>query len=61
MEVTKGLRYRVNTSVSVKGIITWDCTCDGEGFTQEEILAESDKLVEALKLRYPAPIDPVSK
>uniref|UniRef100_A0A6M3LD17 Uncharacterized protein n=2 Tax=viral metagenome TaxID=1070528 RepID=A0A6M3LD17_9ZZZZ len=53
----KSLRYRVNVSTSVKGIKTWDCTVDGQGFTKEEILAESDKLVEALVTRYPAPTE----
>lgn len=57
MEVTKSLRYRVNVSTSIKGIKTWECTCDGEGYTQEEILAESDKLVKALEQHYPAPME----
>ena len=55
MEQTKSLRYRVNIAVSVKGVKTWECTCDGEGYSQEEILAESDKLVSELTDRYPAP------
>jgi len=52
-EVTKSLRYRVNVSTSVKGIKTYECTVDGEGFTMEEVLAESDKLVAELSRRYP--------
>ncbi len=52
----KSLRYRVNVSISVKGQRTWECTTDGEGFTQEEILTESDKLVKALESRYPPEI-----
>jgi len=47
------MRYRVNISTSVKGVKTWDCTVDGEGWTQEHILEESDKLVKALEMRYP--------
>lgn len=57
MEVTKSLRYRVNISTSVKGIKTFDCTVDGEGFTMDEVLAESDKLVAELMKRYPAPAE----
>ena len=56
MEEQKSLRYRVNVSISVKGQKTWDCTADGEGYTQEEILTESDKLVAQLERRYPAQI-----
>ena len=26
MEIEKSLRYRVNTSISVKGVVTWDAT-----------------------------------
>jgi len=57
MEATKSLRYRVNISTSVKGVKTFDCTVDGEGFTMDEVLAESDKLVAELMKRYPAPIE----
>jgi len=57
MEVTKTLRYRVNVSTSVKGIKTFECTVDGENFTMEEVLAESDKLVKELMKRYPAPME----
>ena len=51
------LRYRISISTSVKGIRTWDCTVDGEGFSQDEILERSDGLVAALEVRYPAPIE----
>lgn len=57
MEVTKSLRYRVNVSTSVKGVKTFECTVDGEGFTMDDVLAESDKLVKALNERYPAPLE----
>lgn len=53
MEEQKQLRYRVNVSTSVKGIKTWDCTVDGTGYSQEEILEQSDQLVKALEKRYP--------
>ena len=56
-EVTKSLRYRVNVSTSVKGVKTFECTVDGEGFTMDEILAESDKLVAELTKRYPPPLE----
>lgn len=58
-------RYRVNTSISVKGQITWDCTVEFEDCPMEDmtvsdgrewqriILAESDDLVAELKKRYP--------
>jgi len=46
----------VQVSTSVKGIKTWECTVDGEGFDQKEILARSDSLVEALERRYPIPV-----
>ncbi len=49
----QSLRYRVNVSISVKGVETWDCTTDGVGYTEEEILQRSDSLVAKLELRYP--------
>lgn len=55
-EVQKSMRYRVNVSTSVKGVKTFDCTVDMEGYEMAEVLAESDKLVKALELRYPAPV-----
>jgi hypothetical protein len=52
-EVPRSLRVRVNISVSVKGVVTWDATCDGQGYTRDEVLAESDALVAELQARYP--------
>jgi len=49
----KGLRCRVNVAISTKGVITWDSTVDGTGYTRAEVLAESDSLVAELKARYP--------
>ena len=53
MEEEKSIRYRVNVSSSVKGILTFDCTVDMLNFTMDEVLAESDSLVSKLKIRYP--------
>jgi len=53
MEIQKSLRYRVNVKVLAKGNKTWDCTVDGENFTMDEVLVESDKLVKELEKRYP--------
>ena len=56
-EIERTVRHRINISTSVKGVKTFDCTVDMQGFTMEEVLAESDKLVAALELRYPITID----
>ena len=56
MEIQKSLRYRVNVSQTSTGKKSWDCTVDGENYTQEEILAKSDELVKALESRYPPEI-----
>jgi len=53
-EANKSLRYRVNVSISVKGVKTWDCTVDGENYEMDEVLAKSDELVKKLETRYPA-------
>jgi len=53
MEITKNLRYRVNVKILAKGNKTWDCTVDGENYTMEKVLIESDKLVKELEKRYP--------
>ena len=55
--ITKSIRYRVNVSTSVKGIKTWECTVDGEGYTQREVLLESDQLVASLESRYPPVVE----
>jgi hypothetical protein len=57
MEIQKSVRYRINISTSVKGVKTYDCTVDMEGFTMEETLDESDRLVAELDKRYPAPVE----
>lgn len=54
---TKSKRYRINISTSVKGVKTYECTVDMDGYSMEEILAESDKLVAELDTRYPPQIE----
>ncbi len=49
----RSLRYRINVSTSVKGVKTWDCTVDGEGYSLEEILDKSNELVLKLEQKYP--------
>ena len=46
-------RVRINTSISVRGIVTWDATIENVGQPLEDVLAESDRLVGELKRRYP--------
>ncbi len=53
MEIQKSIRYRVNISTSVKGVKTWECTVDAEGFEMYNVLQESDALVKELEKRYP--------
>ena len=57
MTEERSMRYRVNVSISTKGQKTWECTCDGEGMTMEDVLSESDKLVAELDKRYPPNLD----
>ena len=54
---TSKFRHRINVSISTKGVKTWDSTVEGTGFTQEEVLAESDRLVKALQTRYPVKVE----
>lgn len=46
-------RIRVNTGISVKGVITWECTVEKFNSNKEAVLAEIDALVAELKKRYP--------
>lgn len=55
-EILKEIRRRVNISISTKGQKTWECTVDANGYSLEETLAESDKLVAELEKRYPVQI-----
>ena len=52
-EVTVSKRYRVNISRGMTGKYSWECTVDIEGAEMAEVLAESDKLVRELDIRYP--------
>jgi len=56
-EITKSMRYRINISVSVKGVKTWECTCDGQGYGMTDVLEASDVLVKALEARYPITVE----
>ena len=47
------VRRRIAVSQSVKGVLSFDCTCESEGLTRDQLLAESDALVAELKKRYP--------
>lgn len=51
-EETKVWRHRVNVSQTSTGKMSFDCTVEATGTTQDEILAESDALVAELKKRY---------
>ena len=57
MEATQSVRYRINVSTSVKGVATFDCTVDMEGFSMADVLKESDVLVAELRHRYPPMIE----
>ncbi len=54
-------RVRINVSTSVKGVKTWDCTVELDGYSptidvSAAALLESDALVAELDKRYPAPV-----
>lgn len=53
----KELRYRINISRGMKGQISFEATVDGTGFSQQEILSESDQLVASLEDRYPIKLE----
>lgn len=51
MEVSYKKRLRVNFSVSVKGIVTPDITCELVDGTKEDVLKEAKELLdEAMKI-----------
>ena len=56
-EITKSLRYRVNISRGMKGSVSFEATVDGTGYSQDEILHASDKLVSQLEERYPIKVE----
>ena len=45
--ITYKTRKRVNFSVSVKGVVTPDCTVEGFDMTNESILSEAASLLDA--------------
>ncbi len=47
------IRRRVNVSTSVKGVHTYEVTVEIENGTLEQVLIESDLLVDELEKRYP--------
>jgi len=53
MSEERRMRYRVNISTSVKGVKSYECTVDGEGYDMAEIMKRSDELVAELDKRYP--------
>jgi hypothetical protein len=53
MEVEKSIRYRINISRGMKGQTSFEATVDGVGYTQDQIVFESDSLVQMLEKRYP--------
>jgi len=56
-EITRSLRRRMNLTISTKGVVTWDTTVDGVGYTLEELTAELDAQVTALVARSATPGD----
>ena len=50
-------RTRIEVSTSVKGVKTFSCTIELLDASNEEALAESDKLVSELQQRYPIVLD----
>lgn len=55
LPIERSMRHRVQIARGMKGAISFEATVDGTGYTQEEVLIESARLVSALELRYPAP------
>ncbi len=55
--VNKSMRYRVNVSTTSKGAKSFECTVEGTGYTEAEILERSDSLVKKLEERYPAQVE----
>jgi len=56
-EITKSLRRRMNLTITTKGVVTWETTVDGVGYSLEELTAELDAQVKALVARSTNPGD----
>ena len=54
-EIQVSKRIRINVSTTSKGVKSYDCTVEIEGQPIEEVLAESDRLVGLLDVRYGIP------
>lgn len=52
------IRYRVNSSITARGQITWDCTVEGTGRNMSTVLRLHDRLIASLRERYPNPDAP---
>jgi hypothetical protein len=52
----KSIRYRINVTTSVKGVMTFECTVDAENYEMADVLRKSDELTAELKKRYPLAI-----
>ncbi len=57
MTEEKSLRYRVNISRGMKGAVSFEAAVDGTGYTQEQVLEASDRLVAQLEQRYPIKVE----
>ena len=56
-EITKSLRRRMNLTITTKGVITWETTVDGVGYSLEELTTELDAQVKVLVARSTNPGD----
>mgnify|MGYP001210883355 CR=1 FL=1 len=50
--ISEDVRRRVKVSTSTRGVKTWDCSVEVLGGSIEDVLRESDSLVEELDRRY---------
>jgi len=51
-DLREDVRRRVKVTISTKGVVTWDCTIEVLGGTIDDVLRESDSLVNELERRY---------
>lgn len=58
---TATVRYRFNRATTTKGVESWDCTAETNGFPLDMALNLSDQVVSAMRARHPhltVPNDP---